>query len=184
MRSTCKKPTNMAKLKRKRLPETAADQPAPTDARGDGVQALKVIPPKPKSIEQLKRDFFQTLKLTGGNVSRAVEASGLPRRTAYNHLASERAFAEGWHDAVAVGHDRIDAKLTFEALKENPVPSLLIYAHKNATNQKKWRGRLMQAAKLGVEAMQISAVAQGIDVPKIAAMREAMIKAYEKVPLV
>ena len=203
MRSTHKKTAKGEKSNRKTSPEMAqsaqtkkrkADvawdakvppyQPAETEVLGAGVEDLKVIPPKPRTIEQLKRAFLEALETTGGNFTRAVAASGLPRRTAYNHLATDRAFADVWHDAVAVGHDRLDEKLTAEALKEKPVPSLLIYAHKNATNQKKWRGRLLEAAKCGIESMQQKAVELGIPKEHILKMREAMLEGYEKIPLV
>jgi hypothetical protein len=167
-----------------RTADTAADWPAAAAVNVDWNGAFKMIPPKPRAIEQLKRDFLEALKTTGGNVSRAVAASGLPRRTAYNHLAADRAFAEGWHEAVAVGHDRIDEKLTREALKGKPVPSLLIYAHKNASNLKKWRGWLIEAAKGGIESMQQKAVELGIPTEHIVKIREAMLDGYKKIPLV
>jgi hypothetical protein len=149
-----------------------------------GTRNLSVVAPKTKSIDQLKREFIKVLKLTYGNVSRASAASGLPRRTAYNHRAVDPRFAEEWHDAVAFGYDLVDEKLRHEALKEKPVPSILIYAHKNVMNQKKWRGRLIHAAKAGVEAMQAKAVELGIPRAQIEEIREAMFKAYEKIPLV
>jgi hypothetical protein len=164
--------------------DAPAGGPAEPDVRRNGIQTLVAAPPKPKTIEQLKRDFIAALESSCGNVTRAAAASGLPRRTAYNHLATDREFAGAWNDAVAAGHDLIDEKLMHEALKEKPVPAILIYAHKNATNQKKWRGRLIESGKGAIDAMQKTCVELGIPREQIMRIREAMLQVYDKIPLV
>ena len=66
--------------------------------------------------------FLKTLRLTGGNVSRACKAEGIGRRTAYEWRASDEAFARAWDEAVEAGLDELEQEAYRRAFKGTKKP--------------------------------------------------------------
>jgi hypothetical protein len=158
------------------------------DLRSQSERGVAMIGPFPKrvSIEEQKNEFIEELQNNGGIVSAALRASGLARRTAYDHLAKDPEFKEQWFEAVEISHDEVTEVLRDRALGRgmSQMPdTLLIYLHKNGENQQKWRSRLKDAAKKMLDAMHLAAAAKGIAAETRLEIQEAMLKAVESVPL-
>jgi hypothetical protein len=52
--------------------------------------------------------FLRCLRESGGNVSRACEAAGLSRQTAYEWRSADKDFAERWDETVEAGTDELE----------------------------------------------------------------------------
>lgn len=145
--------------------------------------ALAVIPPKEVAIGKLKELFLLALKESGGNVTRAVDASGLARRTAYDHLARDPDFAAGWREAVEIGHDRITECLHTIALSGHDTIAL-IYAHKQGAAQKKWRERILDMGRIALRTLHEQSGPLNLSPEQVAGLQENMLTGFAKVPLI
>jgi len=67
----------------------------------------KELSPKQSELAHKKEAFLEALKTNGGNVSKALDASGLQRRSAYNHFNQDEDFRDAWQDAVEFGYDEL-----------------------------------------------------------------------------
>jgi hypothetical protein len=67
----------------------------------------KEATPKHAAIEKAKKDFLINLKSNGGNVSKALEVSGLNRQTAYRHTREDKSFRDAWQEAVEYASDEL-----------------------------------------------------------------------------
>lgn len=67
--------------------------------------------------------FCAALATTGGNVSRACEAVGISRMTAYNWREDDPEFAKAWDNAKAIGAEALEDEATRRAFEgtEKPV---------------------------------------------------------------
>jgi len=61
----------------------------------------------PKVSTDKKKDFIAALADTG-NVTKAAERVGVPRKTLYDHKARDEEFAEAWNYAMNEAHDRLE----------------------------------------------------------------------------
>lgn len=65
--------------------------------------------------------FIETLRRTGGNVSRACKAEGVGRATAYEWRAADEGFAKKWDEAVEAGLEELEQEArrrAFTGLKQ------------------------------------------------------------------
>lgn len=158
------------------------------------------LTPKKDTLSALKQKFLADLATNGGIVSTALESSGLSRKTAYRHLHDDRSFAEGWYDSLESAYDELYATARARAL--NGVVSkqvskdgaetitikqsekLLIHLLNHAHVHKKWRERLMDIGRISLQIVRTKGEEIGLDPNQLAALREALLKAYEQVPLI
>jgi hypothetical protein len=67
------------------------------------------------------RVFVETLRATGGNVSRACDAVSIGRQTAYDWRGEDEDFAAAWDEAVEAGLDDLEQEArrrAFEGLTQ------------------------------------------------------------------
>ncbi len=133
-------------------------------------QAIKKTNPKELVTEAQKDLFTKTLRSNGGNVSKALITSNLSRATAYRHFKDDKAFAEGWLDALEASNDELFTEARRRATEgfEESVyhngqvvgkvqkysDTLLIFLLKQSEAQKKWRNRLIQAGNLALDTVR------------------------------
>lgn len=150
--------------------------------------------PKAAEIESKKAVFLRELRAANGVVSRALERSGLNRRTAYDHYQKDAAFAEDWREVVAVVADEVLAELRRRALGYEIGPDgmkryckssdrLLIYLMQMNLKQHKWRGRIMEVAHGSLEVIAEEGPKLGLSDEQIQHIHEALTKRYESVSL-
>lgn len=84
----------------------------------------------PTALEENKANFLRELKKYG-TVGSALDATGIPERTAYSWREKDEFFAAEWESAVAYVGDKLETKACKMALKGNvPLLTLLLKAHK------------------------------------------------------
>jgi hypothetical protein len=66
---------------------------------------------------QRARKFVKTLRMTGGNVSRACAAINIGRSTAYEWRDQDAEFAAAWDEAVEAGLDDLEEEARRRALE-------------------------------------------------------------------
>jgi hypothetical protein len=75
--------------------------------------------------QEAKQRFAKFLEVlaTTGNVSRAAELAGVPRRTAYDQRERDPEFAQKWDEALQVSYDAIEHAVRNRAVEgwEEPV---------------------------------------------------------------
>lgn len=69
-----------------------------------------------------RKKFIASLRLSGGNVSRACKAEGVPRRTAYEWREQDEDFARDWDEAVSAGVDDLEEEARRRAFKGTRKP--------------------------------------------------------------
>jgi hypothetical protein len=154
----------------------------------------EVKTPKAAEIECKKAAFLQELRAASGNVSKAVEKSGLNRRTAYEHLAKDREFGDAWREVLAIVSDELLAELRRRALGYDIGPDgakrycksndrVLIYLHQKIHTKNKWRGRVLETATAALEVIAEDGAKAGLSKEQLCLLREALIKRYESVSL-
>ena len=60
------------------------------------------------------------------DVSKACEAAGISRRTAYRERQRDEDFALAWHDAINVSLDQVEAALIERALKSDTTAAIFL----------------------------------------------------------
>jgi hypothetical protein len=150
--------------------------------------------PKAAELESKKAAFLAELRATSGNVSAALESSGLNRRTAYVHFRKDREFGNAWREVLAITSDEVLAELRRRAMGYEIGPEgttrhcrssdrLLIYLMQMNLRQHKWRGRVMEVAGGSLEVISKEGSKLGLSNAQIRQIREALIKRYESVSL-
>lgn len=150
--------------------------------------------------ERRRQIFLETLKTNGGNVSKALAAAQLPRKTAYYHFNTDPEFSQQWLDALEIGYDELweearhrategdkvvtsnrDGSMTVEYRKSD---TLLIFLMKQGEAQKKWRNRIIQAGNIALETVRTAGEEQGLTNEQIEAIQNVMTQKFEAIQLI
>jgi hypothetical protein len=158
---------------------------------------VKVLRPKACEIASQQKDFVKALRTNGGNVSAALEVSGLARRTAYDRYANDQQFAEDWAAAVeesvdelyvearrrALGHDNRPSSSKRLAKGEKPSDRLLIFLLQRGEYRKRWRTRIIKVGQLAYDAVRDYGSRIGMSESQIRELQDALIEEFNKVPV-
>lgn len=158
------------------------------------------IMPHAASLAQKKAFFIQTLHSNGGLITRALEASGLPKRTAYSHLQSDPEFRDAWLQATEIANDELFAEARTRAIvgeKKTRVDTdgnvtyyyeksdtLLIFLMKTHENRVKWRKRIQEAGNAALKAVRESGHSAGMTEDQIQAVQNAIMEKFKNISLV
>ncbi|MEJ7863257.1 MAG: hypothetical protein WKF90_16630 [Pyrinomonadaceae bacterium] len=157
--------------------------------------------PKHAAIEKMKKDFLINLKSNSGNVSKALEVSGLNRQTAYRHFGDDEEFRNAWLDATEYALDELvvearrravegvkreifDSRGNVIGTKQEYSDRLLIFMMSVHERQRKWRGRTVQTAQAAIDTVESSGKEIGISNEQIERLTEKMIEKYKEIPLI
>jgi hypothetical protein len=153
--------------------------------------------PKAALIAAQKERFITALRSNGGNVSNALIASGLARKTAYVHFSNDETFAEAWQEAVEESIDELYDEARRRAVEGVEIISgktggisnkksdtLLIFLLKQKAAQKRWRSRLIETGKIAVETVQVAGEKNRLTYETITNIQNEMIEAFNKISVV
>lgn len=185
---------------------TQSAQPIKGKSAGKAKKPGTSAKPKPKAelmpqaaaIELQKQAFIKALHSNGGNVSEALRTSKLSRRTAYDHLNSDRDFKQLWHEAIEIEGDAIAAEVRRRAMHGKAVYSkpakgkrarilryegasdrMLIHLDRKHEGQKKWRQRLKDVGQAALRAVRESSKDLGLTEDQIIGVEDAILKNFE-----
>jgi hypothetical protein len=149
--------------------------------------------PKAAVIAVQKQRFVAALR-SGGNVSKALNISGLARKTAYVHFANDKAFAEAWQDVVEESIDELYDEARHRAVEGVEIMSgktgevsikksdaLLIYLLKQKAAQRRWRTKLIETGKIAIEIVRIAGEKNRLSEETIANIQNEMIEAFNQI---
>jgi hypothetical protein len=179
-------------------------EPAKTEQTGqplkrneDGI--TRPLRPKADEIERRKKGFIKQLSRNGGNVSDALNKSGLARYTAYAHLKTDKEFAELWQEALETSYDELFAEARRRAVEgeicrvrddkgkvyetRKKSDTLLIFLIKMSEARLKWRGRIVQTGNLALNTVRTAGTEAGLTEEQILHIQEAMRKDFKSVSL-
>ena len=127
--------------------------------------------PKKRATRQKRtrnwKPAFLTALAAWPDVSKACEAAGISRRTAYRERQADEDFALAWHDAINVSLDQVEAALIERALKSDTTAAIfLLKSHRRdvyGDNLKlEHSGRVAHDLE-GMDDDQLRRVAQGLE---------------------
>src|SRR3954470_4111611 len=75
--------------------------------RKQAKQAIKKADQKSEEIDLKKKSFVKALQTNGGNVSQALLAANLSRKTAYHHFKHDEGFSDLWLEALEISNDSL-----------------------------------------------------------------------------
>ena len=152
--------------------------------------------PKAAMIAIQKQRFVAALRSGGGNVSKALNMSGLARKTAYVHFGNDKAFAEAWQDSVEESIDELYDEARRRAVEGVEIVSgktgeisirksdaLLIYLLKQKAAQRRWRTKLIETGKIAIETVRIAGEKNRLSEETIADIQNEMIEAFNQISL-
>ncbi len=160
----------------------------------------KEATPKHAAIEKAKKNFLINLKSNGGNVSKALEVSGLNRQTAYRHTREDKSFRDAWQEAVEYASDELtsvarcravegvtrkifDSRGNVIGTKQEYSDKLLIFMMNVHERQRKWRGRIVQTAQAAIDTVESSGKEIGISNEQIGRLTKKMIENFNEISL-
>lgn len=162
-------------------------------------QAIKPSGPRDQAIEKCKTKFLEVLRVNGGNVTKALAASGLARKTAYRQFADDQEFASSWIEALDASSDELIAEAqrrgkegVLEPVFHNGKKvadvrkysdTLLIFSIKHAEYQKKWRQRIIQTGNIALSVVQNRGSQLGLTAEQIEDLQLAMTQQFTTVML-
>jgi hypothetical protein len=151
-------------------------------------------------IEEKKRLFIAALRANSGNVSKALDASGLARRTAYNHFQEDNDFATEWLDAQERAHEELLAiarKMATEGVlrtvtdrhgnvreEQAPDKTMLIFLMRQHQAREKWRSKVIQTGSLALKAIRDRGQLIGLEPEQIDELELAMREQFKEIKLV
>jgi hypothetical protein len=152
--------------------------------------------PKAALVAAQKQRFIATLRTNGGNVSNALIASGLARKTAYVHFSNDETFAKAWQEAVEESIDELYDEARRRAVEGVEIISgktgevsnrksdtLLIFLLKQKAAQKRWRSRLIETGKIAVETVRFVGEKNRLSAETINNIQNEMIEAFNKISI-
>lgn len=144
-------------------PNDTTSPPKRATRRSTGANAT---PKKRARVRNWKPAFLAALA-AWPDVSKACEAAGISRRTAYRERQADEDFALAWHDAINVSLDQVEAALIERALKSDTTAAIfLLKSHRRdvyGDNLKlEHSGRIGHDLE-GLTDEQLDKVAQGLE---------------------
>lgn len=104
-------------------PDESTSPPKRASRRSTGANAT---PKKRARRTKNWKPAFLTALAMWPDVSKACEAAGISRRTAYRERQADEDFALAWHDAMNVSLDKVEAALIERALKSDTTAAIFL----------------------------------------------------------